>query len=109
MSEDIETVELTTDEVLLESLSEHKVDELKLQPYSLLRQTIAADLCDHGSGGFFNAIMTIWVCTLSPTEALEEHTNITRAKSKAFEWAESQGYSLLNWRPIVNAYNKLMR
>lgn len=101
--------EMTTDESLLESLSEHRIEELKLQPYSLLRQAIASDLCDIGSGTFFSAVMTIWVCTLSPEEALEAHKDLTRAKSMAFEWAESRGYSLWNWKPLVEPYNRMIR
>jgi hypothetical protein len=102
-----EEQELTTDEALLESISEHKIDDLKLEPFSLLRQSIAADLCDYGGGSMFNAVVTVWVCTLSPTEALEAHTNIPKAKERAFKWAEERGYSLWNWKPIIEMYNRI--
>lgn len=101
--------EMTTDDALLSSIAEHKVGDVKLEPFSLLRQSIAADLCDYGGGSLFNAIMTVWVCTLSTKEALEAHMDMTAAKEKAFEWAEKKGYSLWNWKPIVEMYNRLNR
>jgi len=103
MSDDLD---LTTDEALLSSISEHPLEEIQLQPFSLLRQTIATDLCDP-SGGFFNAIMTVWVCTLSPREALAAHRNAESAKLKAFEWAENRGYTLSNCEPLIDAYKRL--
>jgi hypothetical protein len=103
----METFDLTTDEALLESISEHHVEDLKLEPFSLLRQIISADLCDQGSGTLFNAVMTVWVCTLSPKEALAAHANLEKSKLDAFDWAEKRGYSLWNWKPIVKAYGQL--
>jgi hypothetical protein len=101
--------EMTTDESLLESLSEHKLEELKLEPYSLVRQAVASSLADPGSGILFNAIMTVWVCTLPGDEVLEAHEDIRAAKKRAFAWAEKRGYSLWNWKPLIEAYNKLNR
>jgi hypothetical protein len=106
---DVETLDLTTDEALLSSISEHKVEELKLEPYSLLRQAIAADLLDIDSGTFYSAIMTVWVCTLSEDEALEAHADFKSAKKKAFAWAEARGYSYYNWRAVVDIYVRLQR
>jgi hypothetical protein len=104
MSDDLD---LSTDEALISSISEHQLEELKLQPFSLLRQTIATDLCDFGGGSFFNAIITVWVCTLSPKEALKAHADMETAKLKAFEWAESRGYSMTNWDSLLQAYKRL--
>src|SRR5262245_8594269 len=104
---DIETLDLTTDDALLSSLAEHELEELKLEPFSLLRQVIATDLCDRTSGSFFNAVMTVWVCTLSQKEALRAHADMEAAKIKAFEWAEARGYSLYNYKPLTEAYGRL--
>jgi hypothetical protein len=100
-------LDLTTDESLLSSISEHTLEELKLQPFSLLRQAVATDLCDLGGGNFFNAIITVWICTLNPAEVLKAHSDQIGAKIKAFEWAESCGYSLLNCDPLLKAYSRL--
>ena len=107
MSEETETLDLTTDEALLSSLAEHELEELKLEPFSLLRQTIAIDLCDRIAGTFFNRLMTVWVCTLSPREALKAHADTDEAKLKAFTWAEERGYSLSNSKPLDDAYDRL--
>jgi hypothetical protein len=107
MSEDTETLDLTTDEALLSSLAEHELEELKLEPFSLLRQTIATDLCDRTPGSFFNAVITVWVCTLSPKEALKAHADMDTARIQAFEWAEARGYSLFNYQPLIEAYGRL--
>src|SRR5215471_5633365 len=107
MSEDPQTLDLTTDEALLSSLAEHELEELKLEPFSLLRQTIAVDLCDRIGGGFFNRLMTVWVCTLNPKEALRAHADAEEAKLKAFAWAEERGYSLFNAKPLDQAYDRL--
>src|SRR5215475_13041299 len=92
-----EILDLTTDEALLSSLSEHRLadDELKLEPYSLLRQAVAAGLCGTSKTGLYNAVMTVWVCTLNPKEVLAAHENLEQSRLKAFEWAETRGYSLL--------------
>lgn len=101
--------EMTTDEALIESLSEHRLEELKLEPFSLLRQSVASDLCGPESGTFFNAIMTVWICTLNPDDALEAHQDLKASRKRAFEWGESRGYSLWNWRPLVEMYNRINR
>ena len=107
MSEETETLDLTTDEALLSSLAEHELEELKLEPFSLLRQTIAIDLCDRIAGTFFNRLMTVWVCTLSPKEALRAHADADEAKLKAFAWAEERGYSLSSSKALDDAYDRL--
>ena len=104
-----ETLDLTTDEALLSSISEHKIEELKLQPYSLMRQVVAADLMDPDSGTFWAAVMTVWVCTLSEDETLEAHADLKGSKKKAFRWAETRGYSYHNWKPLVDIYLRLQK
>jgi hypothetical protein len=100
-------LDLSTDEALISAISEHPLEELKLEPFSLLRQSVATDLCDVGRGSFFNAVMTVWVCTLRPKEALEAHADAIAAKIRAFEWAEGRGYSLVSCEPLIAAYKRL--
>jgi|SRR5215469_6565004 len=102
-----DTLDLDTDEALLSAISEHSLEEIKLEPFSLLRQAIATDLCDAGSGGFFNAVMTVWVCTLSDKEALKAHADAEGAKIRAFKWAEERGYNLMKCDPLIQAYKRL--
>jgi hypothetical protein len=108
MNVEEEINEISTDEAALSALSPKRLGELELQPFSLLRQAIAVDLCGAGRGmNFFNAVMTVWVCTLSPTEALRAHENLDQARLDAFGWAEKQGYSLANFEPLINAYMRI--
>jgi hypothetical protein len=104
----LEEQDLTTDDALLESLTPKQVEELKLEPFSLMRQTVALDLNDRFSGPFWRAVMTVWICTLKPRDALRAHADMDQAKLDAFEWAEKRGYNHHNWKAIIDPYNKLM-
>jgi hypothetical protein len=107
MTEDV--LDLTTDEALLSSLAEHNLEEIKLEPFSLLRQAVSTDLCGKDPGSFFNMVLTVWVCTLSPKEVISAYEDMTQARIKAFEWAEKRGYSLLNFKPLVDARDRINR
>jgi hypothetical protein len=100
-------IEMSTDEALVSALTPKQVGDIELQPFSLLRQVISIDLCRTSSGHFFNAIMTVWVCTLEPVEALKAHEDIPAAQLRAFEWAEAQGYSIEHYQPLLDAYKRL--
>jgi hypothetical protein len=104
-----EELDMTTDEALISALTPKQVGEIELEPFSLMRQVIALDLCRRSSSVFFNAIMTVWVCTLKPAEALAAHEDIPAAQLRAFDWAEAQGYSMTNYEPILEFYKRLNR
>ena len=72
-----------------------------------MRQAIAADLCPIGCGGFWHAVMNVWVCTLSEDQALDEHDDIRAAQKHAFSWAQGRGYSYLNYKPLIDIYKRL--
>jgi hypothetical protein len=101
------TIEMSTDEALISALSPKRLGEIELQPFSLLRQVISIDLCGSSTSHFFNAIMTVWVCTLQPQEALKAHQDIAGAQVQAFEWAEAHGYSISNYEGLLDAYARL--
>src|SRR5260370_39897326 len=102
-----EEVEMTKEQALVSALTPKQVGDIELQPFSLLRQVIAIDLCWGSSSNFFNAVMTFWVCTLKPLEALKVHEDVAQAQLRAFEWAEAQGYSIVNYQPLLDAYKRL--
>jgi hypothetical protein len=108
-TEQDEELDMTTEQALISALTPKQVGEFKLEPFSLLRQVIAMDLCRERSSVFFNAVVTVWVCTLKPVEALAAHEDITAAQLRAFEWAEAQGYSMTNYEPILDFYRRLNR
>lgn len=104
-----EEIDLTTDEALMSSLAEHRLEgELKLQPYSLARQAVATGLIGASKTGLYNAVMTVWTCTLSEKEALEAHEDLPTSRLKAFKWAEARGYSMVNWEPVIDMYVRLL-
>jgi hypothetical protein len=100
-------IEMSTDEALVSALTPKQVGDIELQPFSLLRQVIAIDLCRSSSSNFFNAVMTVWVCTLRPLDALKAHEDVAQAQLSAFEWAEAQGYSITHYKPLLDAYKRL--
>ena|SRR5258708_2131840 len=104
---ELEEIDMTTDEALISALTPKQVGDIELEPFSLLRQVIAIDLCRSSSSNFFNAVMTVWICTLSPLEALKAHEDVARAQQSAFAWAEAQGYSIVNYKPLLDAYKRL--
>jgi hypothetical protein len=78
----------------------------------MMRQAIVYELCRESIGqppSFFNAVMTVWVCTLNELDTLRVRRNIEGSQIAAFRWAESCGYSFLDCDPIWKAYGKLMR
>jgi hypothetical protein len=104
-----EELDMTSEQALISALTPKRVGEIELEPFSLMRQVIAVDLCRRSTSVFFNAIMTVWVCTLKPSEAIAAHEDIAAAQLRAFEWAEAQGYSLTNYEPILEFYKRLNR
>jgi hypothetical protein len=108
-TEQDEELDMTTEAALISALTPKQVGPIELKPYSLMRQVIALDLCRKSSSVFFNAIMTMWVCTLETRDALSAHEDIPSAQLRAFEWAEAQGYSLTNYEPVLEFYKRLNR
>ncbi len=105
-------IEMSTDEALISALTPRKISgalgEIELQPFSAGRQFIASDLC-YPTDGICNRIITVWICTLSPEEVLKARLNVETARREALAWAEAQGYSLLEYKPIAEAYARLNR
>jgi hypothetical protein len=106
-SEQDEELDISTDAALISALTPKQVGAIELKPFSLMRQVISIDLCRASKGHFFNAIMTVWVCTLEPLEALQAHEDIRAAQLRAFEWAEAQGYTIEDYQPLLDAYARL--
>jgi hypothetical protein len=106
---DTEELEMTTDQALISALQVKKVGELELQPFSLMRQLFSVDLCRKSRNRIFDAVVTVWTCTLSEAEVLEAWEDIPQARLRAFDWAELQGYSIMNYEPLLAVYARLNR
>jgi hypothetical protein len=99
-----------TTEAFLSASSPKYLEELKLEPYSLMRQTIGMELAGPGSSAFFDAVIKIWLCTQDEDACLDARDNRRKAQKTAFAWAESRGYSLTKrerWQPLLDLYTKL--
>src|SRR5260370_2636980 len=103
----VEEIDMTAEQALVSALTPKQVGDIELQPFSLLRQVIAIDLGRGCSSNFFNAVSAVWVCTVKPLEALKVHEDVAQAQLRAFEWAEAQGYSIVNYQPLLDAYKRL--
>jgi hypothetical protein len=100
----------TTTEAFMSASTPKYLEELKLEPFSLMRQTIGMELAGPGSSAFFDAIMKVWLCTISDLECLAARADRDKARLAAFKWAESRGYSLNKrerWKPLLDLYSRL--
>jgi hypothetical protein len=99
-----------TTEAFMSASTPKYLEELKLEPYSLMRQTIGMELSGAGSSKFFDAVIKIYLCTLSEIQCLEAREDRNQARLAAFKWAEVRGYSLRKperWEPLLNLYDRL--
>lgn len=86
------------------------LEELRLEPYSLMRQTIGMELAGPGSSAFFDAVCKVWLCTQDEEACLLARDDRNKARLAAFKWAEARGYSLTKkerWKPLLDLYTKL--
>jgi|SRR4029077_9035741 len=104
-----EAIDMSTDAALISALTSKQVGEIELKPLSLMRHATSFDLFPPSCGGFFRAVITVWLCTLEPKEVLKTYEDIPSAQQRAFEWAEGRGYSILNWQPLFNVYERLYK
>jgi hypothetical protein len=101
-------LEMSSDEAVISALTPKQLEDgLELEPFSVMRQAVAMNLCGPGGANFFNMVMTVWPCTLSETEVLMANRDLEKAQTAAFKWAESRGYSLANIDPLVEVYRGL--
>jgi hypothetical protein len=97
----------STDDAFLSASTPNELNGVELEPYSLMRQTIAMELVGLEANMFFDAVITVWICTLSKKQALATRKDRDLAREQAFDWAEAQGFSLSNFRPLIEIYRKL--
>jgi hypothetical protein len=97
----------STDEAFLSASTPKYLDGIKLEPLSLMRQTIGMELSGPDSSAFFDAICKIWLCTKDKRACLATRLDRDWARIEAFEWAESRGFTLRNYRPVLDIYHQL--
>lgn len=99
----------TADGAFLSASDPNYIGETKLFPFSLMRQTVALSLgcSDRSEDAFFDAVIMVWLCTLSEDDVLAAKRNKPKAVKDAFAWGDSQGYSLNNYKPLLDVYSKI--
>jgi hypothetical protein len=97
----------TTDEAFLSASTPKYLEGIPLKPLSLMRQTIGMELSGVESSAFFDAIIKIWLCTLDDKKCLAARADRDQARLQAFEWAEARGFTLRNYKPVLDLYRQL--
>jgi hypothetical protein len=85
-------------------------DGIELQRFTPMRQVVSLSLgvsgarCDRMN----DAIIIVWLCTLSEWQVAQASLHREQALLDAHSWAVDHNATLLNFEPIVAAYQKLM-
>jgi len=108
ITEDDELIE-NSDAAFLSAITPKKLDQSELYPFSMMRQSVAWSLGITGKveDGFFDAIITVWLCTKNEMEVLGAKRNKDKAIKQAFDWADEQGFTVLNFDPILQIWKKI--
>lgn len=96
-----------TDDAYLSAMQPKSLVGVELKPFSLMRQTIVNELTINGRTVFFDAVHTIWVCTLEPEAAIKALSDKPKATIAAFEWAEQHGISVQNSKGLIDLYKRI--
>jgi hypothetical protein len=96
-----------TDDAFLSAVTPKTVNGQELEPFSLMRQTVAMEIVGQDASAFFDAVVRVWLCTLKPREVVKARLDKEQASITAFDWAESVGYSFENWQPLLDLYKQI--
>lgn len=99
-----------TEEAFMSASAPKYLEELKLEPYTLMRQAIGLELAGPNASNFWDAVCRVWVCTLDEDAALDTRDDRRGARKQAFKWAEGRGYALTSqerWQPLMDLKAKL--
>jgi hypothetical protein len=85
-------------------------DGIKLHPYSPMRQVVSLSLGVSGqrSDRMSDAILVVWLCTLTDWQVAKAHLRREQAVLDAHQFAVEHNATLLNFGPIVEAYQQVM-
>ena len=98
----------TTDDAFLSAVTPKEINGITLKPFSLMRQSISTEITGLDTEtAFFEAVIRVWLCTLEPMECIKAKRNRDQAVIDAFAWAESQGISPQNGKPLMDLYRRI--
>lgn len=105
-SEVLEEIE-DADQAFMSAATPKELNGQKLEPFSLMRQAIALEIQGlNTETAFFEAVIRVWVCTLSPLEAIKAKRDKDQAQIDAFDWAEKQGFNR-DRKPLFALYDRI--
>lgn len=107
----IDPVELpdTPEKAFVSAMTPKFFNGQKLEPFSLLRQVFALSLgvSDNPADRMSDAIIIVWLCTLSEWQVSCEMASKPQARINAFAWAAKVRIGLTNYQPVMDVYKLL--
>ncbi len=108
MTTELEDEIADADQAFMSAVSPKEINGIKLEPFSLMRRSISTEIAGLGTEtAFFEAVIRVWLCTLSPLECIKAKRNRDQAVIDAFTWAEAQGISPENGKVLMDLYNRI--
>jgi hypothetical protein len=97
-----------TDDAFMSAVTPKELNGITLKPFSLMRQSISTEISGLDTEtAFFEAVVRVWLCTLEPMECIKAKRNRDQAVIDAFAWAEAQGISPQNGKPLMDLYKRI--
>jgi hypothetical protein len=97
-----------TDDAFLSAVTPKQINGITLEPFSLMRQSISTEITGIDTEtAFFEAVIRVWLCTLKPMDCIKAKRNRDQAVIDAFAWAEAQGISPQNGKPLMDLYKRI--
>jgi hypothetical protein len=99
-----------TNDAFMSASTPKYLEELKLEPYTLMRQAVGMELAGPGASIFVDALMRVWCCTQDEEACLDAREDRRTARKAAFKWGEARGYSPSiekRWQPLMDIKAKL--
>jgi hypothetical protein len=107
MQEVLEEIE-DADQAFLSAVTPKEINGITLKPFSLMRQSISTEISGLDTEtAFFEAVIRVWLCTLEPIDCIKAKRNRDQAVIDAFAWAEAQGISPQNGKPLMDLYKRI--
>ncbi len=81
----------------------------KLEPFSFGRQAAAQRIGAEGASTIENAVLLVYLCTLTPNEIdrVRGEDEIKAFRARMNEWADSQGVTLADRGPVTEVANQI--
>jgi hypothetical protein len=97
-----------TDDAFMSAIEPKEINGITLKPFSLMRQSISTEISGLDTEtAFFEAVIRVWLCTLEPMDCIKAKRNRDQSVIDAFAWAEAQGITPQNGKPLMDLYKRI--